>query len=167
MLGLIVGVVALFKVSIDVRRRAKWRHVISAIKKLDGRIRHYNLDVVIGLSDGLVPAGILALNYRISEIYFINSPVGRRLPCNLSHIPDLSGKNVLLIDNHIYTGSSMREAAAALALKNPAQIVTIALFRHTVATAVFTPDHFVYTVNGKVRSVPWGTTPEHRGDYLS
>ncbi|HEY3871606.1 MAG TPA: hypothetical protein VGM10_24815, partial [Actinocrinis sp.] len=108
--GLVVGVAALFKVSIDIRRRARWHHVVKAFRKLDNEIRHYRIDTVIGLSDGLVPAGILALNYRVNDIHFINSPVGRRSGCSVSHIPDLSGKTVALIDNHIYTGASMRDA---------------------------------------------------------
>ncbi|MEV6276918.1 phosphoribosyltransferase family protein [Nocardia sp. NPDC051832] len=171
--GLVFGVAAMFKWTIDLRRRARYRDVIKAISKLDGVIRHHRFDVVVGLADGLVPAAIIALNFRIPEVHFVDATVSLRrgnqqmAPIDVSHIPDLSGKSVLLIDNHLYTGTNMRTAVAALAANNASAIVTMALFKHQMSTAVFEPDHYVYKVNGRVRSVPWGITPEHRSEYLS
>lgn len=171
--GLVLGIATLFKWSVDIRRRAHYRDVIKAISKLDGVIRHHRFDVVVGLADGLVPAAIIALNFRIPEVYFIDATVSLRrgnqqmLPIDVSHIPNLPGKKVLLIDNHIYTGTNMRTTVAELASKNAVLIVTMALFKHEMSTAVFEPDHHVFKVNGRVRSVPWGITPEHKSEYLS
>lgn len=172
-LGLIIGILALFKLTIDVRRRTRWRAINRAIEKLEPRCRTKNFDVVIGLADGLVPAAILALNWRIPNIYFIDAPVANRAsarrpePLNLDGIPDLTGKRVLLIDNHIYTGTNMRAAVVALQARHPAEVVTAALFRHTGATSVFVPDESIYEVNGAVRNIPWSVTSDHRHHYLS
>ncbi len=172
-IGLVVGVLALFRWTLDIRRKARWKEIVTGIRKLESRIRSHHFDAVIGLADGLVPAAIIALNWRIPEIYFIDAPVSNRMrnpqssQIETKGLPKLDGKRILLIDNHIYTGTNMRAAVDALRHLGVTDIVTAALFRHTGATAVFAPDYYVYLVHGAVRSIPWSITADHRHEYLS
>lgn len=172
-IGLLLGILALFHWTIDIRRRARWKKVVNAISKLESKIRSRRFDAVIGLADGLVPAAIIVLNWRIPEIYFIDAPLANRMRSpqaariETKGLPKLEGKRVLLIDTHIYTGTNMRAAVQALKELDATEIVTAALFRHTGATAVFTPDYYIYEIHGGVRSEPWTITADHRHEYLS
>lgn len=172
-IGLAVGILALFHWTIDIRRKARWKKVITAIRELEKQIRSRRFDAVIGLADGLVPAAIIVLNWRIPEIYFIDAPLANRMQSSQAArietkgLPHLEGKRVLLVDTQIYTGTNMRAATQALKELGVTEIVTAALFRHTGTTAVFTPDYYIYEVHGAVRSEPWSITSDHRHEYLS
>jgi hypoxanthine phosphoribosyltransferase len=143
------------------------------VTRLIPDVKDYKPDILVALADGAVPAAIIVLNCRIPYLYFIDAPTGSRSSkkegnIETSSLPStFNNKRVLIVDNHIYTGTNMRMAVNEIQSRGAKEIKTLALFKHSVATAVFSPDYHAYTVHGHVRSIPWSITDDHKKAYLS
>lgn len=152
-------------------RRLSWKDIDTAIKKVQPDIIAAKPDVVVGISDGIVPGAIIALNLRIPALYWLDMPIifdeGKRQTTITGDVGDLTGKTVLVVDNHIYTGTNMKAAVQFLETKNPRQIKTLVLFKQTVKTLAFEPDFYAFEVSGEVKRVPWGFREEHYQAYRS
>lgn len=96
------------------RRHITWRQfqravTITLTQHLSGE---WSPDVIVGLNSGIVPASIIALNLRVSEIYFYDCLPEYRQGVRVDGYVqdkdiDLSGKNVLIVDDQAYTGQSL------------------------------------------------------------
>jgi len=151
-----------------VRRHITWRRFRRALKKTfvdEFEKLDWRPDVIVGLNSGIVAAGILALNLRIPEIYFYNIlPIFRGGQRVQPAVPDkgisLAGKNVLLVDDQLYTGKSMDELYNHLvrdASAEPERIKRYAVFRFKSAAGRV--QHLEIPegghVLGSVKGVPW------------
>ncbi|RNL78474.1 phosphoribosyltransferase family protein [Nocardioides marmorisolisilvae] len=169
--GLLVGLVGLTAWRLRISRPRTFRRVLKAIKKLEPEIRAYNPDVVVGLADGLVVAAILVLNFKIDQLLAIEAPVRAQGDMRQTQFyrtfPDLSGRKVLIVDLHIYTGSNLKAAVDLVRLSQPDQIKTLVLFRHDVQNRAIEPNMVAQDAPGTKAKVPWSMTPEHRETYLT
>lgn len=171
-IGLFVGALGLFKWRIDIKRNYTWNDIIKAIKKLEADIKEYNPNVIIGLSNGLLAAAIIALNYRIQILYWIDSPVlfneKAERTTNIScEIGDITNKKVLIVDDQLYIGKNIKDTIDILKKQSPQEIKTLVLFKHTSRNALITPDYYAYEKDANdVRKVPWGFTAEFKAAYF-
>ncbi|WP_238019957.1 phosphoribosyltransferase family protein [Dactylosporangium sp. AC04546] len=171
--GLVVGVLALFPITLRVRRRYAWRSVLAGVKRLAPEVQRFRPDAVVGLADGAVPAAILALNYRVQRLYFVDAPIsgrrtGRGAELCLDGLPDdLSGMRVLIIDNHVYTGSNLAEAVRQVRGRGAAEVVTMVVYRHVVAAPVAVPDHAAYDFADRLIPIPWSFSDGHKNAYIA
>ena len=165
-LGVLFGLLALFGVTIRLRKKIYWCTIKKGFKKLEQEIRRMKPEVVVGLADGRIIGAIIVSNLRIEHFYAIDIPVecdesGDRTTKILGkeHVGDLSGKKVLLVDNHVYTGVNMAAAFNFLKSKNPAEIKTLVLFKHQIVKREI--DYFAFEIKGKRKVMPWSYTKEH------
>lgn len=80
-------------------------------------------------------------------------------------IPDLSGKRVLLVGCHIYTGQTLSEAIEFLNTKGARDLKTLVLFVHEMEEKMCDPDIFAYKIKGKRHKVPWSYSNSHESVY--
>ena len=148
------------------RRHITWRRFASAVRCTLNHLENsdWRPNVVIGLNSGVVPASILALNLRVPEIYFYELLPryrdGQRYQevAQDKHI-DLSGKNVLIVDDQAYTGGSMDalyKHLIANAHADPQRVKRCALFEFRSGAGSPRLDiPAAGYVRGNVKRVPW------------
>lgn len=163
--------------------KISWRDIERAFQKIQRKIDNYDPDVIIGLADGVVIAGIIATNfcfcteskskynyrYCFTPYYTLGvyvTPKGEVVLLGKAAIPNLSGKRVLLVDDHIYTGVTMRKAIKFLEAGRKASYVQpVVLFAHEVRQLVGKEVWYARKLKGKRTSVPWSYTENHYKVY--
>lgn len=96
------------------RSHISWRRFAKAVRYCLDKIEadEWRPDIVVGMNSGIVPASIIALNLRVSDLLFYDCLPryvdGERQvrPIENKHL-DLSGKNILVVDDQAYTGKSL------------------------------------------------------------
>lgn len=176
----VIGLLSFLGIRIRRSSKISWRDVKRGFKKLELDIRKYDPDIIIGLADGAVIAGIIATNFCFSCVtnfcfspcYILGVTVtyedkGKKTIKLLGKdaIGDLSGKKVLVVDNHIYTGATLKETVEFVISKNPKEIKTLVLFNHEVEEKICAPDYYAYIIKGKRKKVPWSYTKDHEAVY--
>ena len=173
-LGIILAIVGILLtilgVRIQFRKRIFWRAIDKAFKKLELKIREYNPDVVVGLADGRIIGAIISANLRIPDFYCIDIPIkkntkGSREVKIYGEVGYIKDKKVLLVDNHIYTGTNMEAAFRYLKSKEPADIKKLVFFKHVAIAAAQHVDFVAFKIGGKRKKMPWSYTKEYDIDY--
>ena len=95
-------------------RFIRWHSIDKAFELVGwlGRVRRSAPTVIVAVNDGLVPAAIVARNLDVREVHYVISDYdGEGNPTD-STVNQLSGdfknKNILLLDDQVYKGDSMR-----------------------------------------------------------
>lgn len=174
-LNTVLSILNYFGIKVRFSTRISWKRLISAVKKIDPDIKKYNPDVIIGLSDGMVVAGIIATNISFSHFlsyYTLGVEVqhdhdGERIIQLLGKevIPKLTGKKVLIVDNHIYTGVTLKKALDFLETRDAREVKSLVLFDHEIEEKVCNPNFKAYTIRGKRSRVPWSYSECHKSLY--
>lgn len=149
-----------------------WADVDKAFTKIKRYVEDFNPEVIIGLADGRIVGGIIAQNLRINEFFGIDIPVcdnnrnfippeGRTIYGKFS---DVTGKRVLLVDNHVFTGANMELAKGYIAKYDPADLKTLVFFKSNLAR--FQPDFIADEFDVGLRMLmPWSYTKKYRTAY--
>lgn len=180
-IGFFLTVLTFLGISIKRSAKLSWRKTAEAIKKVLPQVRNYDPDLIIGLADGMVAASIISVNLPLKHQKsigfrpFYALGVSVRYDQNEGKIiqllgtevvpKDLAGQKVLLIDNHTYTGATMRDALMFLSSKGALQIKTLALFVHEIEEKVCNPDIYAFKIKGSRKAVPWSLSNTHRSVY--
>ena len=141
------------------------------ILKVEQKIIEFSPDTVLAIADGLVPAGIICTNYGIRECYFWALPIHRD-ENNIRILPpepegfSLSGKKVLIVDDHTVTGTNL-EAARRFVEKQTLEFKSLVLFKQPGKTRPVEPDIYAFDEPTEIKQVPWSITSEHKRDYHS
>ncbi len=140
-----------------------WEELYKAIKEIVKKIKEdkYGPDIVIALSrGGFVPARIICDLMIIKDLVSIkvdhwgitatkDGKAHLRYPLNA----DLSGKNVLIVDDITDTGDSMKIATEFVKKLNPKEIRTATIFH--IRTSKFVPDYFGREIDWVWVMWPW------------
>ncbi|MCE4599643.1 MAG: hypothetical protein F7C81_05540 [Desulfurococcales archaeon] len=139
-----------------------WREIEDAIDKIAGGITNsnYNIDVIIGiLRGGIVPARLLADALDVSDIYFIEvklyTGVGVRHArpyIKQLALPELYGKNVLIVDDVSDSGLSLQLALQLINMYMPRQVKTATLYVKPWTKQI--PDYYA-DITDKWIVFPW------------
>lgn len=171
-LGIIFGILSLTNVKLRLKlsKNISWRDIKKAFEKLEPEIRQINPDVVVGLADGRIIGAIIVANLRFPFFYTIDNPIkydekGKRIINIMGEVGNIKDKHVLLVDNHIYTGTNMEAAKKHLYELGASKITTLVFFKHEVGASASKIDHFAYTIKGKRKVMPWSYTKEHDNAY--
>jgi len=161
----------------SITRKISWGQIDRAFQKLRGNIEGYRPDVIIGLADGGVAAGIIATNFGLcdghhscfSPYYTLGVAVGNENQIILlgkEFIPDLTGKRILLVDDHIYTGRTMEAAVTFLQNdRHTKEVQPIVFFAHEVNCTTAMQVWYAYKLRGRRIQVPWSYTKSHRAVF--
>ncbi|MCG3155080.1 MAG: hypothetical protein DKINENOH_01682 [bacterium] len=171
-IGVVFSILTLFGVTIHLEKRQTWAALRKAIAILEGDIRRYAPDVVVGVSDGLVPAAVICLNFDIPDCLFLNLPIsrgrsGERTLPQISFDYDLHGKKVLIVDNHIYSGFNLKAAVDFIRSRDPQDVKTLVIYKHVYNNPAIQPNLSAYKVTKTIKKVPWSYTKDHVEAYLS
>jgi len=171
-ISIMIGLLALLGIRITFRKKIPWRYITKGFKKVEPEIRRMNPDVVVGIADGVVTAAIIFTNLRIPLFYALDLPITydeekKRITKISGDVGNLTGKKVLVVDNHIYTGTNMAAAVDFLKRKNPNDIKTLVLFKHEMEGAKYKPEYFAYIIKKSRKKVPWSYTKEHETAYYT
>jgi hypoxanthine phosphoribosyltransferase len=157
-----------------------WAEFMESLELLSAHVETYRPDAIVGLADGMIAAAILSVNQPTDRFAGFNPihclGVRIRRSGNRSEsrhidllgtdcIPDLTGKKVLLIDDHIYTGATMQVAVDFLRTRNPLEIRTMVVFENEMEEKQFVPDIRGKTIKGGRKRVPWSYTEHHFKAY--
>ena len=126
--------------------------------------------MVIGLADGRIIGAIIVANFRTPYFYVIDNPITydekeERINNIVGLVGNIKDKHVLLVDNHIYTGTNMEAAKKYLYNCGASKITTLVFFKHEVEAPATKIDYFAYTIKGKRKKMPWSYTKEHDNAY--
>lgn len=150
------------------QNKISWKRVIETLSTpqigelLNGKDRP---DIIVGLNGGIAPAGILALNYHINEIYFINlfpyiGPSAKNLTDFSEYIfpESIKDKKILLVDDQFVSGHSM-ELAVNILIKNGVKkenIKRFALFRYKIPSSTLPLEiDTSFKITGRLKKAPW------------
>jgi hypoxanthine phosphoribosyltransferase len=155
------------------RSHISWRRFAKAVRHCLAELeaQKWQPDVIVGLNSGVVPASIIALNLRVSDLLFYDclpsyvDSERRVRPIEDKHI-DLSGKNILVVDDQAYTGKSLEriyDHLVIVAHADPDRIRRYVLFtyRHIIFTYETDPAELELEVPafghvaGGVKQMPW------------
>lgn len=157
-----------------------WGEFMDSLALLSTHVETYRPDTIIGLADGMIAAAILSVNQAsgkpvsFNPIHCLGVSIRRSGNRNESRhidllgtecIPDLTGKKVLLIDDHIYTGATMQVAVDFLRTRNPLEVRTMVVFENEMQEKQFVPDVRGKTIKGGRKRVPWSFTEHHFNVY--
>jgi hypoxanthine phosphoribosyltransferase len=147
-----------------------WRNIMVALQKIIPKILDRRPDVLIGIGNGMVTASMLAVNMESVVCYCLNMPVRRdedksRVATIIGEIGDLTDKNVIIVDNHIYTGTNTKAALDFVKSKGPKSVTTAVLFKHQDVPSVIEPDIWICEEKTVPMTVPWSFTEVHRRGY--
>ncbi len=126
-------------------RYYSYEEFVKDIKELSKRVGECDAVVAIARG-GLTAAHMLAEALDVRDIYAIRAQsyqerqkVGRPI---IGEIPKLDAKRVVVVDDIVDSGETMREVMAALSSQNPkTRFVSAALFYKS--TACYRPDHWL------------------------
>lgn len=143
---------------------------MEAVQKIIPLILERQPDVIIGIGNGMVTASMLAVNMESVLCYCLNMPVQRdedksRVTTIFGEIGDLMNKNVVIVDNHIYTDTNMKTALDFMKSKSPKSVTTAVLFKHQGMPSVIEPDIWILGEKTKTMTVPWAFTEVHHHGY--
>lgn len=88
-----------------------------------------------------------------------------RVTTIIGEVGDIRGKNVIIVDNHIYTGTNMKTALDFVKSKSPRSVTTAVLFKHQDVPCVIEPDIWVWEEKTEPMTVPWAFTEVHHRGY--
>ena len=147
-----------------------WSSIMAAVQKIIPKILERRPDVIIGIGNGMVTASMLAVNMESVLCYCLNMPVLRdenksRVTKIVGKIGDLTDKNVVIVDNHIYTGTNMKKAIDFVKSKRPKSVTTAVLFKHQDMPSVIEPDIWIWEEKTEPMIVPWAFTDVHHRGY--
>jgi hypoxanthine phosphoribosyltransferase len=172
--GIVVGIPSLIGAALNLfQQPLSLRRMLQLIKKLGPQISEFNPDVVIGVSDGIVPAAVIAANFGISRCEFLSMPVARGqhnervLSASIDIFSNLRGKKVLVVDHHLYSGFNLLSAVTQIKRMKPRSVRTLVLHCHIQENTQIIPDIIGSRLRGKIRPVPWSITDYHRDKYSS
>ena len=145
-----------------------WDLFYQLAKKVAGKINNsgFKPDIIVGLArGGWVLARVLCDLIGVKDLVSLKvehwgvtaTPDGKaklKYPLNV----DLSGKNVLVVDDITDTGESMRVTLEYIKSLNPLQIKTAAL-RH-INTSKFLPEYFGEEITWRWVIFPWNFTED-------
>lgn len=178
--GLVIGILSLAGFQLRLKRVLSWKQVRSACEELLPKLTEYGPDLIIGINDGGVVAGILSTNHqsrRNKSPHFLPFIVlGMAIKRDMSGskemsligtelIPDLSGKKILVVDNHLYTGATLRHTINFLNTRNPKEIRSLVLFNHEMKQKLIEPDYVGRAFSANRRRVPWSIGHSHYSVY--
>lgn len=141
-----------------------WNKFGTLTLNLSRKVRDsFNVDAIIGIGkSGLIPAAILAKKLDIGECYSVavtlydeGKPPKRvfdRPKVSYSNVRELVAKNVLIVDDFVHTGSTLRKVIEVVRGKGAREIrsAVIALRED----AEFEPDYYAVMFEGCV-AFPW------------
>lgn len=135
-----------------------WEQFDSLCRVLALMVSGYDPQVIVGIAKGgVLPATVLASVLR-REFYPIrlsrrhNDEVVRQTPALLQQPPPaLAGQRVLLVDDMVATGMTMRLARKACLEQQAAEVRTAALFAHSFGQR---PD-YVASISDALIVFPW------------
>jgi hypoxanthine phosphoribosyltransferase len=140
-----------------------WEQLQSDIEILAEKIRtEFNPDIVICISTGGWIPGRLLKNFFNASFFSIgclayneegNYTGAIKITQSLGSEIDLSGKNVLLIDEVCETGGTLNQVSDYVKTLNPLKVRTGVL--HLKEHAIFKADFYVYEVRDKWIKYPW------------
>ena len=125
-------------------------------KKVSARRPHY--DLVIGIARGGIPVAMVISDRLGTKVDIVNvksyTGIAERLrPKILSTLTeDITGENLLLVDDLVDGGDTMRTVIDFLSLESPTKITTAVIFRKPWSK--FEPDFFLETVDEWI-VFPW------------
>lgn len=141
-----------------------WEKTEESLSTISKRIKEtgFNPDVIIAISrGGLIPARILSdllnvpLLYTIRISFYSSVGVKKENPEITQPLSvDISGKNILLVDDISDSGKSLELADNYLASFNPAKVKSATI--HLKPASIFKPDFFHKTTNAWI-VYPWET----------
>ncbi len=146
------------------RRRITWRMVMKAMQNphLASQIQKVNPDVIVGLNSGIVPASILAFNFKMEELVFYNviseyDNTGKETEATIPNKEiNYSGKKVLIIDSQVYSGRSMERLFLHIKEKGPKELHRLAIFQYlSPATRIDYELKSPATIRGSLKKEPW------------
>jgi len=148
------------------RRRITWRRFTKGVRNTLAELERqgWTPDVVVGLNSGIVPASILALNLRVRDVLFYESLPeyrdGRRQVGQIEDKQvDLSGQDILIVDDQAYTGRSLDDLYKHLvtaAKADPSRVKRHALFTYEAGAGPVEMEIPAYgRVRGGVKEMPW------------
>ena len=183
--GVIIGIPAVFGMTVTLRRRYNWRAVMLGVRDVATQIEEeeqkkthpWAPNMIIGLADGAVPAAMLALNLRIQRLYFVDAPTSSRTDEVLANLfldnlpPKFNNEydKLLIVDNHIFSGNNMRAAVSAMVARGACRenIRTCAILRNDYPSAAFTPDFTAKEFRGGKTAIPWSFSDGHKSAYVA
>jgi len=136
----------------DTRIELSWEKVRDEIVALAAKI-DYQPDIIIGIArGGMVPSILISQQLNIENIHalkVVKQGMGREVIAEV--FTDVSGKNVLVVDDMLETGNGMKEVKKFLEAKG-ADVRTACLY--VMPHTEFNPD---YSLQGmtKVIKFPW------------
>ncbi len=146
-----------------------WKEMHDFAKNTTDRIKEsdFHPDVIIGLSrGGLVPARMFCDFLNVKSCFTVKIDhwgltATKNGKAKLTHKlnMDLTGKNILIVDDIIDTGQSMELAKKHIEELNPAAVKTATLIHLT--SSKYTPDFF-----GHEREWCWAVFPWNRKEDL-
>lgn len=123
---------------------------ITLEKEVDNLSRQidYKPDIVIGIArGGVVPARLLASRLHVEDMYFLTvKKEGKKRLMRNEITENLSGKNILLVEDMLESGKSLEAAKAYLENKG-ARVKTACLYTSTTTSVI--PDFYI-----KVERIP-------------
>ena len=160
------------------KRRISWASFFKKLSSPDLRaqimVNNRKPDIIIGVNSGIVPAAILAFNFQIDTLRYLQcmpdySTGDRETPAiDLSGL-NVAGKEVLIVDDQYYSGGTLRDvlhAVKQLAGADPKRIRTFAVYAYDG------PSHPVRLdiknlgrVTGVLARVPWVFSDEIAHHY--
>jgi len=147
--------------------KISWDEIEETIENLAVQIKKagYEVDYIIGIaSGGIVPLGLLAKKLGIKNILTVTarSYVGEKQEeLKITYLPevDLSGKKILLVDELVDSGQTLKKITQVIAEKyKPAQVKTATLAINK-QNCNFQPDFFA------IGSENWMVFPWEREDF--
>ncbi len=141
-------------------RFISWARYGSLVERLAKKIstRGSTYDLVIGIARGGIPVAMVISDRLGTRVDIVNvksyTGIAERLkPKILSTLTeDITGKKLLVVDDLVDGGETMRTVVDFLGLESPAKIATAVVFRKPWSK--FNPDFFVETVDEWI-VFPW------------
>lgn len=130
-----------------------WDEFDREVRKLAALICDFKPDVVVGIArGGVVPAVIISKVLGVRDMYVLKMRrEGEKRTIMAETVPDLSGKNVLLVEDMIETGKSLIVASEYTNAKG-AHTKTACLY--TMPTSEIRPDYSLKEIPEPIR-FPW------------
>ena len=139
-----------------------WERAISLCKQLARQIKESNFKpaVLVGMiRGGLIPVRILSTDLKCNDVYCLrakyvrkNNKKTREVRIILGLNVDLTGKNILLVDEIADSGETLKLIKDYLNFFNPKEIRTAVI--HFKPSSITIPDYFVEKVD-KWAQYPW------------
>ncbi len=129
-----------------------WEECENEIEKLSTKI-DITPDIVIGIvKGGIIPARLLSRNLEVKDMYCLTvKKIGEDRKVTTDIVENISGKDILLVEDMLETGKSLIVAKKYLEGKG-VRVTTTCLY--TMPITQIKPDYFLKEVT-EVKVFPW------------